>query len=217
MDDEYDDNLLFCLSQGNWNFAMKQVQMGPEQAIFPNFGYNFCFKKPEDWNHTFQLAANEGFDPLLRTYTDQNGYWFSYSPLMYVRYISNDPGYGLNEAMFTPAYIQYVEARLAWLCAGRLKQKEDLLERLTKLVMRVRAEATSTDSQDLPVGKPPYGTWTLSRQPRISWDLNNDDVPLPGGAQNTQIKPPLFPVIATDDGPSGPVITDDDQYIEVEI
>jgi hypothetical protein len=211
MDDEYDENNLFCIADGNWNFAMRFIKMGPEKAILPNFGFNFCYRKPIDWNHTFQISGNEGFDPLLRQYADQNGYWFANTGLLYVKYISQDPNYGLNTAMWTPAFIQYVEARLAWLCAARLKQKANLLERLDKLVKRVRAEAISTDSQDLPAEKPPYGTWTLSRAPRISYELDDGDLPLPGGAQNQQPPPQVIPVMVTQDGAA--IETQDGQWI----
>lgn len=211
MDDEFDENNLFCLAEGNWNFAIREIQIGPEQSTLPNFGYNFIFRKPLDWNHTFMVAGNEGFDPLLRHWTDQKGFWFSNSPIMYVRYVSSDPHYGLNMALWTPAFIQYVEARLAWLCAGRLKQKQNIIDVLEKLVKTTRAEAINTDSQDLPPGKVPYGTWTLARTPRGNYDINDSDLPLPGGAQNTQAPPVVIPFISTDGGQ--PIITDGGQII----
>lgn len=211
MDDEYEENNLFCLADGNWNFAMRFVKLSPEKSIIPNFGFNFCYKKPGDWNHTFQISGNEGFDPLLRLYNDQNGYWFANTGLLYAKYVSEDPNYGLNAALWTPAFIQYVEARLAWLCAPRLKQKAKLLDRLDSLVKRVRAEAISTDSQDLPPEKPPYGTWTLSRAPRIAYELDDGDLPLPGGAQNKQNPPIVIPVIVAEDGAA--LETEDGQWI----
>lgn len=217
MDDEFDENNLFCLAEGNWNFAIKEVQMGPEETAIPNFGFNFAFKKPLDWNHTYQVSGNEGFDPLLRHYTDEHGFWYSNSPILYVRYVSQDPNYGLNMGLWSPSFVQYVEARLAWLCAGRLKQKQNLIDRLAKLVKTTRAEAISTDSQDLPPGKVPYGTWTLARAPRISYDLDDGDLPLPGGAQNVQLPPiPSPPILVIGGDPGTTIQTQDGQYIAVE-
>lgn len=214
MDDEFDENNIFCLSEGNWNFAMREIQIGPEQSTLPNFGYNFLFRKPFDCISTFMVSGNEGFDPLMRQFTDQNGFWFSNSPIMYVRYTSSDPHYGLNMALWTPAFIQFVEARLAWLCAGRLKQKQSLVDSLAKLVKMTKAEAVSTDSQDLPPGKIPFGTWTLARTPRGNYDLNDSDLPLPGGAQNQQPVVVPIPVIVTDTGAA--IETDTGAYIIVE-
>lgn len=214
MNDEFDENNLFCLAEGNWNFAMREIQMGPEETTLPNFGLNFCFRKPFDWNHTYQVAASESFDPLIRDLKDQHGFWFSNSPILYVRYVSMDPNYGLNMGLWPPAFIQYVEARLAWLCAGRLKQKQGLIDGLKKLVKSTRAEAISTDSQDLPPGKTPAGTWVLARMPRISYELDDGDLPLPGGAQNTQPVPPVIPVIVTDTGAA--IETDNGAFIIVE-
>lgn len=180
LDDEFDENNLYCLSQGNWNFAMREIQVGPDTSVTPNFGFNFVFPKPADWNHTFQIASTESFDPLLRNYTDQNGFWFAYTPVLYVRYVSQDPNYGLNLALWTPAFTEYVAARLAWLLGPRIKQSEDKVEALRKLMVSARGEALSTDSQDLPPGKPPYGSWTLARAPRISYEMDDDDLPLAG-------------------------------------
>lgn len=218
MDDEFSENNLFCLSDGNWGFAIREVALNPEQTILPNFGFNFVYQKPGDWNHTFQVSGNESFDPLLRQYTDQNGFWYANTGLLYVKYISMDPNYGLNFGLWSPAFIQYVEARLAWLIAPRLKQNGELTDWLTKLVKRLRAEAISTDSQDQPPGKIPYGTWTLSRAPRIAYELDDGDLPLPGGAQNVQLppipSPPIY-IVGGDGGNSG-IQTGDGQFIGVD-
>lgn len=211
MDDEFEENNLFCLSDGNWNFAMRFVRMSPEKSILPNFGFNFVFKKPIDWNHTFQISGNEGFNPLLRLYNDQNGYWFANTATLYVKYISTDENYGLNMGMWTPAFVQFVEARLAWLVAPRLKQKQGLLERLDKLLKKVRDEAISTDSQDTPAQPLPFGTWTLARAPRIAYELDDGDLPLPGGAQNKQAPTIVIPVIVAEDGAA--IETEDGQWI----
>lgn len=169
LDDEFEDNNLYCLSQGNWNFAKREIMIDASSTQIPNFGYAYAFQKPSDWNHTFMVSDNDAYDPLARDYTDQNGFWYANITPLYIRYISNDPDYGLNLGIWTPAYIEYVAARLARLCAPRLKQDQSKVDYLeTKVLRRAKAEAVSTDSQDLPPGKPPYGTWVQSRAPRGS-------------------------------------------------
>ena len=168
MDDEFDDNNLFCLSQGNWNFAKREIMLDASATQIPNFGYAYAFPKPTDWNHTFMVSDNEAYDPLLRDYTDQNGFWYANISPIYVRYISRDPNYGLNLGIWTPAYVEYVATRLAFKCAPRLKQSLDKVAAIKKEMKEAKMTASSTDSQDLPPGKPPFGTWVMSRAPRGS-------------------------------------------------
>ena len=178
MDDEYEGNIVYCLSQGNFNFSRRLVQIQAETTIAPNFGYEFAFHKPSDWNHTFQVSDNEAFNPLLRDYDDLNNYWYSNISPIYVCYISNDPDYGFNVGLWTPVFTEYVGVRLALLCAPRLKQAKDKVEDIRKAVKAAKAEAVSTDGQDLPPGRPPYGTWVQSRAPRGS--ITPLGAPFPG-------------------------------------
>jgi hypothetical protein len=168
MDDEWAQNNLFCLSQGNWNFAMREAEFQALTTIQPNFGFAFVFPKPADWNHTYQLADNESYNPLLREWTDQNGYWFADISPIYVKYVSNDPNYGLNLGLWTPAFEEYVAARLAFLCAPRLKQNDKKIDRIDEIYKNAKAHAINTDSKDLPPGQLSYGTWVQSRAPRGS-------------------------------------------------
>lgn len=168
MDDEFSENNLFCISQGNWNFAMRLVRLEASETQIPNFGPAFAFPKPIDWNHTFQIADNESFNPLLRDWTDQHGFWYADITPIYVAYTSQDPNYGLNMGMWTPPFIEYVAARLAWLCAPRLKQNDAKVERIEKIMEKTKAKAINKDSQDLPPGSLSYGTWVQSRAPRGS-------------------------------------------------
>lgn len=168
MDDEFNENNLFCISQGNWNFAMRRVELDASTTQTPNFGFAFAYPKPADWNHTFQVSDNESYNPLLREWTDQNGYWYADISPIYVDYVSNDPNYGLNFGMWTPPFFEYVAARLAWLCAPRLKQNMAKVDRIEKAMKSAKATAINKDSQDLPPGMIPYGTWTQSRAPRGS-------------------------------------------------
>ena len=38
-----------CLSEGQWNFAMRAVQIDYDTNITPSFGYKRAFTKPSDW------------------------------------------------------------------------------------------------------------------------------------------------------------------------
>ena len=168
LNDEWADAVEYCLYDGYWNFAVRLISSQAEKNISPNFGYAYCFKKPSDFVRLFQMSDNENFDPLLRNFTDQAGYWYTDITPVFVKYVSNDSQYGMNMSAWTPGFIEYLAAYLARLCAPRLKQSQDKIEGLDKVLKRARANAMSIDAMDLPPGKPPYGTWVTSRAPRGS-------------------------------------------------
>lgn len=168
MDDEFAGNNEFCLSQGNWTFAINEVELQASTTLIPNFGFAYAFPLPPDYDHIFNLADNESYNPLLRYYTIQNNIIYADITPLYMRYVSNGPNYGLNLGMWTPPFIDYVEARLAWLCAPRLKQKQETIESIEKIMKSAKATAVNKDSQNLPPGITPYGLWVQSRAPRGS-------------------------------------------------
>lgn len=178
LNDEWSDAVLFCLSQGFWNFSIRQQQVTNDSNQSPNFGYQYCFTKPADWVRTFQVADNEGFNPTLRRYFDQNNVWYADISPIYVQFVSSDPNFGWNMAFWTPGFVEYLSAYLAWLIAPRIKQSGDKVDRLEKLVKQKRLSALSVDTMDLPPGQMPYGTWVQSRAPRGS--ILPMGFPLPG-------------------------------------
>jgi hypothetical protein len=168
LDDEWADAVIYCLSQGYWKHSIRNVQMNAEVNQNPNFGFQFAFLKPDDWISTFQVADNEVYMPLLRRYDDQNNYWYSDITPIYVKYTSSDPRFGLNMALWTPNFVEYLAGYLAQLLCPRIKQAADKIDRIDKLVVRLRREGLAKDAMDLPPGKIPYGDWVMSRAPRGS-------------------------------------------------
>jgi hypothetical protein len=164
---EWTDAVNFCLYQGFWNFAIRWVSATPDNGS-PQFGYAFSYQKPPDWVHTYQMADNEGFEPLLRWYNDQNNVWYTNTPSLYIKYVSNDSNYGWNLGLWTPGFVEYVAGYLAWVCAPRIKQASQKIDEIEKRLKKLRAMAIATDAMDLPPGKIPYGTWVMSRAPRGS-------------------------------------------------
>jgi hypothetical protein len=168
LDDEWSGALLFILSDGYWKASIRTDRIDASTTLTPNFGFEFAFPKPGDWVRTYQVADNEGFNPLLRRYDDANNVWYADISPIYAKFVSNDPNFGLNLALWTPGMVEYLAVYLAWLCAPRLKQSGDAVDRLEKLVKRKRADALAKDAMDLPPGMPAFGTWIQSRAPRGS-------------------------------------------------
>lgn len=164
---EWDDAIDFTLRAGYWNFAKRLVRMTHDINQSPQFGYKYCYTKPEDWISTYQLADNTQFDPLLRWYADQNNVIYANIDPIYLKYISSDANFGRNLSLWTPGYIEYLAVYLAYCIAPRITgQNETTINRIEKRMRRTKDEAVAAEAMDLPPGKPPVGTWVQSRAPR---------------------------------------------------
>lgn len=168
LNDEYQNAIEYVLYQGYWNFSIRNVQIPNEPTLAPAFGFEFCFQKPTDWVRTYQIADNEDYNPLIRRLNDNNNYWFTDISPIYVKYVSNDPNFGLNMSLWTPGFIEYLSCYLAFLVAPRIKQDMNFVNNLEKLLKRRKAEALATDAMDLPPQETNYNTWVMSRAPRGS-------------------------------------------------
>jgi hypothetical protein len=168
LNDEWEDAVGVCLYAGFWNFAIRERMANPDAGRAPLFGFQFSYAKPPDWVRTFQISESDRYDEFLKRYVDQNNIWYADIAPIYVRHISNDPNYGFNLALWTPAFVEYVAAYLALMLALRVKGSMDKVEMLEKKVDSLKKNALSKDAMDQPPGKIPYGTWVTSRAPRGS-------------------------------------------------
>jgi len=169
--DEWTDAQTYLLSQAPWNFAIVNAMVTADASQAPQFGYEFCFTKPLDCIKTFLAADNESYNPPLRSpdgFDDKNLVWYANFSPIYVMYVSSLPSYGGNIGAWTPNFVEYMAAYLAWLVAPRLKQDAQKVANLYKLQERKRREAIAQDALDLMPGRPPYNTWVMSRAPRGS-------------------------------------------------
>lgn len=163
LDAAWDTTLTYCLEQGFWNWAMRSVEIEPEPAIEPAFGYQAAFSKPTDWLRTYVVSANDTFDPPLPDFIDENGYWMADTDLLYVRYVSNSTDFGLNLTLWPTTFSTYVALRLARRIARRITNSSEMLGDLVKLEARAKIDAMSKDAMNEGTRKPPPGTWVTSR------------------------------------------------------
>lgn len=163
LDDYYDGALTHCLRRGYWNFAQRAVTMTQSATITPEFGYTYAFEKPSDWLRTYQLSANENFDPLLARFVDEASVWYADVTPLYAKYISNSVSYGLNLAAWPQDFADYVSLHLAFRACMRIAKDKDLSEILEKRSKRQCAVAGGIDAMDEPPGRPPQGSWATSR------------------------------------------------------
>ena len=174
MNSEWHSAVELCLTETYWNFATRMQQIAAADAIAPAFAYQYAFAKPADWMKTYQVADNDQFNPLLRKFEDQNGYWFANIAPLYVKFISDDPNFGWNMARWTPYFGELLGIYLAHLCSSRVLQDQTKIDKIEKRWDRMRKEAEAKDAMDQPPGSVPAGTWVMSRAPRGSV--------LPGGS-----------------------------------
>lgn len=161
LDDEYDDIILSCLRAGLWNFAMRAIMIDADSSIDPAFGYQAAFPKPPDWVRTSLISTNETFDPPLRYYQDQDGYWLCNADTLYVRYVSSTVGSAL--ANWPVDFSEYVGVALARAICPRITQDQSLTDRIEFREKKLWKKAIANDSMDQPPSPWPMGTWSTSR------------------------------------------------------
>ncbi len=153
-----------CLSAGSWNFAMETVKVDADTGVTPEFGFSEIFAKPSDWLRTIGVSEDEFLSiPMLHYYDDAN-FWSADSTPIYIRYVSNDTGLGLELTRWPPDFTRYVELELAGRVCMRLTQDKGLRDDVLELRNKARRRALNHDAMNEPQPRfAPAGSWTRSR------------------------------------------------------
>ena len=160
----WDSVVTECLSAGSWNFAMETIKADADTGVTPAFGYPKVFAKPSDWVRTIGVSEDENFAFPLLHYYDDASFWSADSTPIYIRYVSDDTGLGLELTRWTPLFKRYVELELATRVCLKLTQDKNLKADLEKARDKARKTARNQDSMDEPNPKfPPASSWTLAR------------------------------------------------------
>ena len=159
-----------CLEMGLWRFATRTSELQNDPNISTTFGYGYGYTKPSDWVKTINVAQDEFFTVPCTRYADENGFLFADLNILFVRYVSNDPNYGLNLSIWTGAFTKFVE----WYFANEVCLK--LTNDPKKAAMIVNPEnpekgylpsalmtARNLDAWGDAVKFPARGNWVLSR------------------------------------------------------
>lgn len=160
-----------CLEAGQWNFAMRTIMADYDTAVVPDFGYARAFEKPEDWCLTSAVCSDEFFrSPLLR-YWDEAGFWYADVDQIYVRYVSDDPLYGMDLGMWPQTFFEYVCADFASRIILRLSNSQEELQKVEKIRDQKLLKAKSAAAMAEPTSFPARGNWGLSRN---GWSYRRD-------------------------------------------
>jgi hypothetical protein len=169
LDDAWVDAPGYCLEQGEWNFAMRSAQITYSPSVEPPFGYRRAFSKPTDWVRTSAFAYDERFNVPITAYTDEQGYWFADPDFVYVRYISNDPSYGMDMSQWPVTFCKFLSAYLCQEIAPKLTSGKDIVAKAEKLIQHYMKRATATNAMNLPTSFAPQGSWVRSRAGRLGF------------------------------------------------
>lgn len=153
-----------CIAAGSWNFATETIKAEADTGVTPSFGFTEVFAKPTDWVRTVAISGDEFFSyPLLDYYDDVNFWSANYSPI-YIRYVSDDTGMGLELTRWTADFTRFVELQLAERVCMKLTQNASMKEEIGKRRDKARKTALNRDSMNeaQPRFAPPSG-WTTAR------------------------------------------------------
>lgn len=168
--DVWDDVVEECLTDASWNFATETVKLVADTGVTPQFGdFTEVFAKPTDWLNTVKISMDENFALPLTQYDDERNYFTTSVSPIYVKYVSNDTGMGLDLAQWPVRFARYVELNLADRIGLRLTQDEGRLDAIKTDLRIAKTRARSQDSMNEPQPRwPPPGSWTRSRGSRTS-------------------------------------------------
>ena len=153
-----------CLAAGSWNFAMETVKAAADTGVTPEFGYTEVFAKPSDWVRTIGVSQDEYFNyPLLQYYDDAN-FWSADSTPIYIRYVSDDTGLGMELTRWPARFARYVELELASRICMKVTQSSSLLEQIDAKREKARRAALNHDAMNEAQPKfAPMGSWNSAR------------------------------------------------------
>lgn len=169
----YDRSIKWCLEQGLWNFATRDVSAEASEDVETQFGFAYAVEKPDDYaGRIVAISANDRFYPTLGPgeYLETgglSGYIFVDCDPLFLRYISNSVEYGLALGNWPETFATFVEHELAWRVAGHLTNmgvnEKDELRKQRDRTMR---DARSKDALNQASERPPPGRLVTSRRGR---------------------------------------------------
>jgi len=159
LDDAWDDGAVtYCLEQGNWTFATRSQKLEPSTSLIPDFGYKYAYEKSTDWLSTVAICSDEYYKNGLQ-YSEEAGIIYCDWNEIYVKFVSNDEIYGLNFALWSKAFEDYVHNFLASEISVPLRQKEYD----PRMLEKARREALNKDMKQKSSHIMPLGTLARAR------------------------------------------------------
>lgn len=166
LDAAWEPAVNYMLAKGQWNFAIRSVELQPDEDVEPLFGYDYAYSKPDDWIRTVGFSSNPSFGESLEDYEDEAGHWHTSTDILYVRYVSSDEAYGWNVGAWREPFAKALQAYLAFECGLPVSSDRGNRNDVYSLFKNHLTEAKTLDAVDERVRVRPRGNWTRSRNRR---------------------------------------------------
>lgn len=171
-----------CLAAGLWNFAGRGVQLDYNPDFSPQWGFQCAFNHPADWVRWMKICVDPYYEVPLLQATDESGYLFCDLQRIWVKYVSKDPNWGMNMAVWPDSFQRYVEAyfgaAIARRVTGSLQKEQDAQAERDRLLK----VAKSTDAMNDVTALLPAGNWRQARHGRRGSIERGNPYSLYGGA-----------------------------------
>lgn len=159
-----------CISEGQWNFAMRAVKIDFDPSLEPDFGYSKAFTKPTDHILTSAFCSDEFFRVPNLNYVEEQDFWYAEFEEIFVRYVSNDSDYGGDRGSWPAMFTRFVAAHFASEIILKLTSDAEKLKLFVnpenpKGSIRGRAllDAKSRNAMGNPSQRMAQGSWSSSR------------------------------------------------------
>jgi len=155
--DLYDSAKKWCLTRGNWNFALVSTSITSSGTA--SLGYTYRIPKPSGWLKTQAVSTDLQADTTAGPvdFRDEKGAWHTDASTLEIRYVSSTVG--STETNWTPAFEEVVSAWLAFQAAPKLSKSDRTQERVYKIYEMLLKDALQTDALDEKAPLPAGGTW----------------------------------------------------------
>jgi hypothetical protein len=162
-DDAWPEAVNFLLTKGMWNFAIRTIEIEPDDDFEPLFGYTYSYSKPEDWIRTVSISETGDFTQGYEQYHDEQGFWFASVDSLFIRYISSSDSYGWNIGAWRQPFCKALEAYLAFSAGLPVTADRGNRNDLYQLFNTELKNAKTIDAVDEAVQHTPPGRLTRSR------------------------------------------------------
>lgn len=164
MDAWWDTVVKGALEAGFFKFAMRSCKITYDPVIVPTFGLTKAFNKPDDWVKTYDMSLSEYFDPPHNNWIEENNLFFSDADPLYLRYVSNSTGYGLNLDAWTARFVKAVASELAFRASPKAVGTSDAFnDKLMKQAMMDMSSAKTFEAMRDPPKRLAEGRWVSGR------------------------------------------------------
>lgn len=156
----------YCLEQGRWKFAEREVKLTPSLTEVPTFGFANAFEKPVDFVRVNEISSDEYFGTPIFHIHERGDYWYCDIEELYVRYISKDAAWGYDTTRWPETFVTFLTLYLAVRAAPRLAP--NLKPELIRIGANVdldgaKKNALAKDAVSGPTQFLPQGAWASAR------------------------------------------------------